>query len=58
VLVFIGAKMLLTDVWHVPTVLSLGVIVASLGTAVLASHLADAQRLQASAPGSKLSGRR
>jgi TerC family integral membrane protein len=37
VLVFIGAKMLLADLWHVPTVLSLGVIVASLGVAVLAS---------------------
>src|SRR4051812_21202753 len=37
VLVFIGAKMLVTDLWHLPTVLSLGVIVASLGVAVAAS---------------------
>ena len=37
VLVFIGVKMLVADLWHVPTVLSLGVIVASLGVAVLAS---------------------
>ena len=37
VLVFIGVKMLVADVWHVPTVLSLGVIVVSLGVAVVAS---------------------
>jgi tellurite resistance protein TerC len=37
VLVFIGVKMLIADLWHVPTVLSLGVIVVSLGIAVLAS---------------------
>lgn len=37
VLVFIGVKMLVADLWHVPTVLSLGVIVVSLGVAVLAS---------------------
>jgi tellurite resistance protein TerC len=37
VLVFIGVKMLLTDVWHMPTALSLGVIVASLAAAVIAS---------------------
>jgi tellurite resistance protein TerC len=37
VLVFIGVKMLITDLWHVPTVLSLGVIVASLGLAIAAS---------------------
>jgi tellurite resistance protein TerC len=38
VLVFIGVKMLITDLWHVPTALSLGVIVAALGTSVLASR--------------------
>lgn len=37
VLVFIGVKMLIADLWHVPTALSLGVIVASLTVAVLAS---------------------
>jgi tellurite resistance protein TerC len=37
VLVFIGVKMLLTDVWHMPTALSLGVIVGSLAVAVAAS---------------------
>jgi tellurite resistance protein TerC len=37
VLVFIGVKMLITDLWHVPTPLSLGVIVATLGVAVAAS---------------------
>jgi tellurite resistance protein TerC len=37
VLVFIGVKMLITDLWHVPTALSLGVIVAALGVAILAS---------------------
>jgi tellurite resistance protein TerC len=46
VLVFIGVKMLITDVWHVPTVLSLGVIVGSLGVAVLAS-LRSERRLAA-----------
>jgi tellurite resistance protein TerC len=37
VLVFIGIKMLITDLWHVPTALSLGVIVVSLGLAIAAS---------------------
>jgi tellurite resistance protein TerC len=37
VLVFIGVKMLITDLWHVPTALSLGVIVAAIGVSVLAS---------------------
>jgi tellurite resistance protein TerC len=41
VLVFIGAKMLLTDIWHVPTALSLGVIVAALTVSVLASRRAE-----------------
>jgi tellurite resistance protein TerC len=41
VLVFIGVKMLITDLWHVPTALSLGVIVASLGISVLASLRRD-----------------
>jgi tellurite resistance protein TerC len=37
VLVFIGVKMLITDVWHVPTELSLGVIIVALTVSVLAS---------------------
>ena len=37
VLVFIGVKMLVTDLWHVPTELSLAVIVAAIGASVLAS---------------------
>jgi tellurite resistance protein TerC len=41
VLVFIGVKMLITDIWHVPTVLSLGVIVVSLGAAIGASLLTE-----------------
>jgi tellurite resistance protein TerC len=38
VLVFIGVKMLVSDVWHVPTALSLAVIVAAIGVSVLASR--------------------
>jgi tellurite resistance protein TerC len=37
VLVFIGVKMLVTDLWHVPTELSLAVIVGAIGASVLAS---------------------
>jgi tellurite resistance protein TerC len=37
VLVFIGVKMLLTDVWHVPTELSLAVILVAIGASVAAS---------------------
>jgi tellurite resistance protein TerC len=37
VLVFIGSKMLITDLWHVPTALSLAVILAALTLSVLAS---------------------
>jgi tellurite resistance protein TerC len=39
VLVFVGAKMLLADLWHIPVALSLGVIVLVLGAAVGASLL-------------------
>jgi tellurite resistance protein TerC len=38
VLVFIGGKMLITDLWHVPTALSLAVIVGAIGVSVLASR--------------------
>jgi tellurite resistance protein TerC len=37
ILVWVGAKMLITDLWHVPTVLSLGVIAICLGVAITVS---------------------
>jgi tellurite resistance protein TerC len=37
VLVFIGVKMLITDLWHVPTELSLAVILVAITASVLAS---------------------
>ncbi len=37
VMVFVGAKMLLSEVWHVPTWVTLAVIVGVLGAAVLVS---------------------
>ncbi|MGH2586920.1 MAG: TerC family protein [Dehalococcoidia bacterium] len=39
VLIFVGAKMLLVDVYHMPALVSLGVIVAILGAAIGASIL-------------------
>jgi tellurite resistance protein TerC len=42
VLVFVGAKMLLADVWHVPVYLSLAVIVLTLAVAVGVSLLRPA----------------
>ncbi len=41
VLVFIGIKMLITDLWHVPTALSLAVILAALGISIIASPKAE-----------------
>ena len=41
VLVFVGAKMLIAEVWHVPTWLSLAVIAVALAAAVAASVRAD-----------------
>lgn len=41
VLVFVGAKMLLTDIYKIPVFLSLGVIVAVLAIAVVASLMAS-----------------
>jgi tellurite resistance protein TerC len=38
VLVFIGAKMLVSDLWHVPTELSLAVIIVAITASVLASR--------------------
>lgn len=39
VLAFVGMKMLISEWWHIPIVLSLGVILALLGGAILASWL-------------------
>ncbi|HEX5146844.1 MAG TPA: TerC/Alx family metal homeostasis membrane protein [Conexibacter sp.] len=41
ILGFVAAKLLLVDVWHPPTALSLGVVVAALGLAALASVVAE-----------------
>jgi tellurite resistance protein TerC len=43
ILAFVGAKMLLSDVWHIPTWLSLGVIVVSLAAAAAASLIRPAE---------------
>jgi tellurite resistance protein TerC len=48
ILAFIGVKMLLVDIWHVPIWLSLGVIVVTLTLTALLSMRAD-RRKQASA---------
>ena len=42
ILVWVGAKMLLTDVWHVPTGLSLAVIAICLGMAITVSWRREA----------------
>ena len=47
ILAFVGAKMLLSDVWHMPTWLSLAVIVGCLAAAVGASLLRPAERAEA-----------
>jgi tellurite resistance protein TerC len=44
ILGYVSAKLLLADLWHPPIVLTLGVIVLSLGAAVLASWLAERRR--------------
>jgi tellurite resistance protein TerC len=44
ILIWVGMKMLLTDVYHVPTVISLGVIAAVLVAAGTASVIADQRR--------------
>jgi tellurite resistance protein TerC len=46
VLLFVGAKMLLVDVYKVPALLSLGVIVAILGVAIAASLIVDRREEQ------------
>jgi tellurite resistance protein TerC len=47
ILVWVGAKMLITDIWHVPTVLSLLVIAVCLGIAITLSWRRDAADEQA-----------
>jgi tellurite resistance protein TerC len=49
VLVFVGAKMLLMDVWKVPVTVSLGIIAGILGTSLIASWLWAPRVTQASA---------
>jgi tellurite resistance protein TerC len=44
ILAFVGAKMLLSDVWHMPTWVSLAVIVGILGAAIAASMARPAER--------------
>jgi tellurite resistance protein TerC len=46
ILAFVGAKMLLSDVWHMPTWVSLAVIVGCLAAAVGASLLRPAERAE------------
>jgi tellurite resistance protein TerC len=47
ILAFVGVKMLLSDVWHMPTWLSLAVIVGCLAAAVGASLLRPVERVEA-----------
>ena len=51
VLGFVGAKVLLEDVWHIPVGVSLAVIVLSLGIAALASAVAERREERAAASG-------
>jgi tellurite resistance protein TerC len=51
ILAYVAAKLLLVDVWHPPTVLSLAVVLGLIGAAALASVVAerrDAGRAQPS----------
>jgi tellurite resistance protein TerC len=41
VLASVGVKMLLSDVVHIPTVISLGIIIGTLAVAVMASLMAE-----------------
>ena len=50
VLCFVGAKMLLTETFRIPPAISLGVVLAILGAAVLASWLAPGGPVGGSAP--------
>jgi len=50
VLIFVGAKMLLADLYHVPALVSLGAIVAILGVAIVASLRRRPAHAQRSVP--------
>ncbi len=50
VLCFVGVKMLISDVYHVPTSVSLGAIAGILGTTMLASYLVTRRLVEAPAP--------
>jgi tellurite resistance protein TerC len=51
ILAFVGAKLLLEDVWHPPLGLSLVVIAGALGVAALTSMLAERREAAAAPPG-------
>ncbi len=44
VLTYVGVKMLLLDIFHIPTLVSLGVIVLVLGTSIVASLLSNREK--------------
>jgi TerC family integral membrane protein len=50
ILVWVGVKMLITDLWHVPTVLSLAVIAVCLGVAITLSWRKEQRVEQAAQP--------
>lgn len=50
VLAFVGAKMLLRDVFEIPTLLSLGVVVGMLGTTIIISMIATRRANSPTAP--------
>ena len=50
VLAFVGAKMLLRDVFEIPTLLSLGIVVAVLGATIITSMIATGRANSAATP--------
>ena len=50
VLCFVGAKMLVTDLYHVPTVMSLGAVVGILATTMLASYMVTRMEARVQVP--------
>jgi tellurite resistance protein TerC len=53
ILAYVGAKLLLVDVWHPPIGLSLGVVVGTLALAALASFIVERREAPDTAPGSE-----
>ena len=45
ILAFVGVKMLITELWHIPTVISLAAITIALGGTIAASLLAERREL-------------